>query len=77
MAGQRVFLFAAWQNSAKQGHHFAARVERHALALPRRCRRVDARPAAGHPPLCFVRRQDRASHRSGWSRGAAPFPNTH
>ena len=56
---------------------FAARVNRHARALPRRCRRVDARPAADYPPLCFMRRRDRASHRSGWSRGAAPFPNTH
>ena len=49
----------------QRGHHFAAGVNRHVLALPWRCRRVCARLVADHQPLCFRRRQDRASHRSG------------
>lgn len=40
-------------------------VNRPALALPRLSRGVSTRLVADHPPLCFIRRQDRASHRSG------------
>jgi hypothetical protein len=32
---------------------------------PERRRGVDARLARDHQPLCFTRREDRASHRSG------------
>jgi hypothetical protein len=62
----------------QRGHHFAAVVDRHAHALPRHCRSVEARLATDHLPLRFMRRQDRASHRSGLGRLATLlFPNTH
>jgi hypothetical protein len=61
------------------GHHFAARVNRHAKTHLRfASENMMSRLASDHQPLCFMQRQDRASHRSGWSRVAAPlFPNTH
>lgn len=54
----------------KRGHHFAAQVNRHAKTRLRPASEmVMSRLAADHQPLCFMRREDRVSHRcSGYGK---------
>ena len=71
--------FLIGDSEIEAGHHFAARVNRHAKTHLRfASENLMSRLAADHQPLCFMRRQDRASHRSGSGRVATLlFPNTH